>query len=34
LSQGHRVNPVEWWDSAWIRDRFATKLGGAFVFEK
>lgn len=34
LIQGHPVNPVEWWDSAWIRDRFAAKLGPAFVFEQ
>ena len=34
LVQGYPVNPVEWWDSAWIRDRFAAKLGDAFVFEQ
>lgn len=33
LIQGRPVNPVEWWDAAWIRDRFAAKLDGAFVFE-
>lgn len=33
LIQGHPVNPVEWWDGAWIRDRFAAKLSGAFSFE-
>jgi murein DD-endopeptidase MepM/ murein hydrolase activator NlpD len=34
LIQGQPVNPVEWWDSAWIRDRLAAKLGSAFEFQK
>ena len=33
LVQGKPVNPVEWWDSAWIRDRLAPKLGDAFSFQ-
>jgi murein DD-endopeptidase MepM/ murein hydrolase activator NlpD len=33
LIQGQAVNPVEWWDAAWIRDRFAAKLGDAFTFQ-
>jgi murein DD-endopeptidase MepM/ murein hydrolase activator NlpD len=33
LIHGQAVNPVEWWDGAWIRERFAAKLGPAFVFE-
>ena len=33
LIQGKPVNPVEWWDSAWIRDRLAPKLGEAFSFQ-
>ncbi len=33
LIHGQAVNPVEWWDRAWIRERFAAKLGPAFVFE-
>jgi len=32
LLQGLPVNPVEWWDGHWIRDRLATKLGPAFRF--
>jgi murein DD-endopeptidase MepM/ murein hydrolase activator NlpD len=31
--QGLPVNPTEWWDSHWIRDRLASKLGSAFKFE-
>jgi murein DD-endopeptidase MepM/ murein hydrolase activator NlpD len=30
LLQGLPVNPVEWWDSHWIQDRIARKLGPAF----
>jgi murein DD-endopeptidase MepM/ murein hydrolase activator NlpD len=30
--QGLPVNPVEWWDSHWISDRIARKLGPAFPF--
>ena len=33
LLQGIPVNPVEWWDSHWIQDRVAKKLGPAFKFE-
>jgi murein DD-endopeptidase MepM/ murein hydrolase activator NlpD len=33
LLQGLPVNPVEWWDGHWIRDRIAGKLGGAFQFK-
>lgn len=29
LLQGLPVNPLEWWDRAWIRDRVAAKMGGA-----
>ena len=32
LLQGVPVNPVEWWDGHWIRDRIARKLGSAFQF--
>ncbi|HTY61276.1 MAG TPA: M23 family metallopeptidase [Acidobacteriota bacterium] len=32
LLQGLPVNPVEWRDAHWIRDRIARKLGGAFQF--
>ncbi len=31
--QGLPVNPTEWWDSHWIKDRLANKLGAAFKFE-
>ncbi len=34
LIHGKPVTPVEWWDPAWIRDRFAAKLGDAFQFEQ
>jgi murein DD-endopeptidase MepM/ murein hydrolase activator NlpD len=27
LVRGLPVNPVEWWDAAWIRDRVAAKVG-------
>ncbi len=33
LLRGEAVNPVEWWDAAWIRDRIARKLGPALPFE-
>lgn len=33
LIHGQAVNPVEWWDRAWIRERFAAKLAPAFNFE-
>jgi murein DD-endopeptidase MepM/ murein hydrolase activator NlpD len=29
LVRGLPVNPVEWWDGAWIRDRVASKAGPA-----
>ena len=29
LVRGLPVNPVEWWDAAWIRDRVAAKAGPA-----
>jgi murein DD-endopeptidase MepM/ murein hydrolase activator NlpD len=29
LLRGLPVNPVEWWDPHWIRDRLARKLGPA-----
>jgi len=31
LLQGKAVNPVEWWDDAWIRNRLQAKLGPAFA---
>jgi murein DD-endopeptidase MepM/ murein hydrolase activator NlpD len=34
LLQGLPVNPVEWWDGHWIKDRIARKLGTAFHFEE
>lgn len=33
LVHGLAVNPREWWDAAWIRDRVARKLGAAMPFE-
>jgi murein DD-endopeptidase MepM/ murein hydrolase activator NlpD len=33
LLQGLPVNPREWWDGHWIKDRIANKLGSAFPFE-
>ena len=30
--RGMSVNPKEWWDDHWIRDRIARKLGPAFSF--
>jgi hypothetical protein len=32
LVGGLPVNPTEWWDPAWIRDRVARKLGAALPF--
>ncbi len=32
LLQGLPVNPVEWWDPHWIRDRIVRKLGAALPF--
>ncbi|HSD29674.1 MAG TPA: M23 family metallopeptidase [Vicinamibacteria bacterium] len=31
LVRGLPVNPVEWWDAAWIRDRVAAKIGPAVL---
>ncbi|HXI01929.1 MAG TPA: M23 family metallopeptidase [Candidatus Saccharimonadales bacterium] len=33
LLDGHPVDPQEWWDGHWIRDRIARKLGGALPFQ-
>jgi len=33
LLEGLPVNPREWWDSHWIRDRISRKLDSAFSFE-
>jgi murein DD-endopeptidase MepM/ murein hydrolase activator NlpD len=33
LLQGLPVDPVEWWDGHWIKDRIAGKLGQAFPFQ-
>jgi hypothetical protein len=33
LLHGLAVNPIEWWDEHWIKDRIAGKLGPAFAFE-
>ena len=32
LLNGMSVNPVEWWDGGWIRDRLQRKLGEALPF--
>jgi murein DD-endopeptidase MepM/ murein hydrolase activator NlpD len=32
LLQGEPVDPVEWFDAKWIRDRLVRKLGSAFDF--
>jgi murein DD-endopeptidase MepM/ murein hydrolase activator NlpD len=34
LLHGLPVNPVEWWDGHWIKDRISGKLGAAFRFEE
>jgi hypothetical protein len=34
LLRGVPVNPDEWFDGAWIRNRIAAKLGPAFPFEE
>jgi murein DD-endopeptidase MepM/ murein hydrolase activator NlpD len=31
LVRGLPVNPIEWWDPAWIRDRVAAKVGPAVL---
>lgn len=33
LLQGQPVDPIEWFDAKWIRDRLVLKLGSAFDFE-
>ena len=33
ILQGLPVNPAEWWDGHWIKDRIARKLGPAFQFK-
>jgi murein DD-endopeptidase MepM/ murein hydrolase activator NlpD len=33
LVRGLPVNPTEWWDASWIRDRVARKLGSALPFK-
>jgi len=32
LLHGEAVNPIEWWDAKWIRDRLKRKLGSALLF--
>jgi murein DD-endopeptidase MepM/ murein hydrolase activator NlpD len=32
ILQGLPVNPVEWWDGHWIKDRISKKLGPSFQF--
>ncbi len=32
LLRGLPVNPIEWWDAHWLRDRLKTKLGEALPF--
>jgi murein DD-endopeptidase MepM/ murein hydrolase activator NlpD len=34
LLQGLPVDPVQWWDAHWIRDRLSSKLGPALGFEE
>lgn len=34
MLQGLPVNPVEWWDGHWIRDRIARKLGAALPLQE
>jgi murein DD-endopeptidase MepM/ murein hydrolase activator NlpD len=34
LLQGLPVDPVQWWDAHWIRDRLSNKLGPALGFEE
>ena len=33
LLRGEAVNPVEWWDKGWIRDRLKRKLGRSLPFQ-
>ncbi len=32
LLGGLPVNPIEWWDGKWIRDRLVLKLGSALPY--
>ncbi len=32
LLAGLPVNPIEWWDDHWVRDRISSKLGSAFPY--
>jgi hypothetical protein len=32
LLAGLPVNPIEWWDDHWVRDRISAKLGSAFPY--
>jgi murein DD-endopeptidase MepM/ murein hydrolase activator NlpD len=32
LLAGLPVNPIEWWDDHWVRDRIASKLGPAWAY--
>jgi len=32
LLAGLPVNPIEWWDDHWLRDRISAKLGSAFPY--
>ena len=34
ILQGLPVNPVEWWDGHWIKDRISKKLGPSFQFSE
>ena len=34
LLHGLPVDPREWWDGHWIRDRLSLKLGRALPFEE
>lgn len=29
LIAGYQVNPIEWWDEHWIKDRILSKIGSA-----
>ncbi len=34
LVHGQAVNPIEWWDGHWIRDRVKLKLGDALPWSE
>ncbi|MDP2339464.1 MAG: M23 family metallopeptidase [Deltaproteobacteria bacterium] len=34
LVGGYAVNPIEWWDGHWMKDRVKLKLGDAFPFDQ